>query len=130
MMSVSMCASSPSTRTPMDFSLKMRSWLEIPIIFARSWTRSFPISSRYSSRCGLLRPTAQGGHAEPPLQKLRLGVVRADLLGRHLALFRLIAARLGGGRPLLLALGEGAAQGRHEVLVAHGRRRRLGGRLE
>jgi hypothetical protein len=50
MMSVSMWASSPSTRTPMDFSLKTRSWLEIPIIRARSWTRTFPIFLTCSCR--------------------------------------------------------------------------------
>src|SRR3954468_4814961 len=113
MMSVSICASSPSTRAPMDFSLKTRSWLEIPIIFARSWTRIFPIYSRDSSK-----PLVSGPSLSGVLGLLLLGGDLLRLLGRP------VAAEHGRGRrhvaaALMLALREGAAEGRHEGLVPH-----------
>src|SRR3954468_3047668 len=118
MMSVSICASSPSTRAPMDFSLKTRSWLEIPIIFARSWTRIFPIYSRDSSK-----PLVSGPSLSGVLGLLLLGGDLLRLLGRP------VAAEHGRGRrhvaaALMLALREGTAGARHEVLVRH---RRTGG---
>src|SRR5436309_14930954 len=59
----------------------------------------------------------------PPSLRRLVGARR--LLFSCLGALRLLARPLHG-RALLLALLEGPAQGRHEVLVAHRRRRRLG----
>src|SRR6476469_6714399 len=65
------------------------------------------------------------GRAPPRKKLLRLVGADLGLFGRPVAF--LVAG--SPARALLLALGEGAAEGRHEVLVAHRSRRgrRLGG---
>ncbi len=101
--SVSMWASSPSTRTPMDFNLKMRSWLGRFIIFARSWTRIFPISvtrllsllSRTCSRSCL----GPAGRSRSPTRPACL----SDLIGAHRSGVAVTPRSLGPGGLRLVA---------------------------
>ena len=105
-------ASSPSTRTPIERSLKTRSWWAIPIIVARSWTRILLPHALW-----LPRVRATGSGRRTPLGSLPLrSAASPPALSLAAASASSASARLG--RSDLL---EGARQRRHEVLVAHRR---------
>src|SRR6185295_18844751 len=113
--SESMWASSPSTRTPIDFSLKTRSWFEMLSIRARSWTRIFPMVAQCSlslPRCG----SASG--LVVALGSFGLGRLSFGIGGR------------GVRGPLALAVLESPGESGHEVVVGHRFAARRRGPLE